>query len=217
MKKLILILCVCVALTLCFVACDLFDGSQDNVQTEEEELTAENLEAEEITEPVSIEIRFTDEKNDELNSFFYEMQSKVALDNKIEFIVDYQYEYYKLNEKGTDEDDFASSLISINIYCDYSRANDEEWYQPCNDKNYKTLNEAFFNEYSDELSEGHFYLLEATPALYFKYEHSGESLSMAINDFNSDYDVLKKLAHLKYVKYITVRYIYGLPNDWFAE
>ena len=146
------------------------------------------------------------------------MQDDSVEYKKIDFYVEYQDVYYKNKEKWLNADGvLPQSSIFITVYCNYNLAYDEEWYKSCVNKDYKSLNAAFFDEYNHKLSVEHFELVEATPALFFVYKHSEENLSVAINEFYKDYAFLKTLSDLEYVKDIRIEYRYGVPKYWFAE
>ena len=217
MKKLILILTFVFALALCLVACDEL-GDTSNEGQSQNALSEGMPETEEPMEDSTTLVRIVDENNDELTSFFADIQNDSVEYKKIDFYVDYQDVYYENKEKWLSADGvLPQSSIMIEVYCNYNLAYGEEWYKSSTDKDYKSLNAAFFDEYSHKLSVEHFELLDATPALFFTYKHSEDTLSVAINEFYEDYAFLKTLSDLEYVKFISVKYRYGVPKYWFAE
>lgn len=153
-----------------------------------------------------------------LDDFFTTLQNDAENLDKIEFVIEYQDLHYELKESDKyDSEDWMDAEIQVTVDYDYKLATDEDWYKACPDTKLKTLNTAFFNEYKDELSEGHFSAMGIVDALYFSYAHSEDSLSDALTVFYSDYEVLKQLVNLTYVKYINVQYIYSMPRSYFME
>ncbi len=217
MKKLILILTLIFALTLCFVACEELGDNSDEGQSQNVYLNGAPYTEEPMEDSTTL-VRIVDENNDELTSFFADMQDDSVENEKIIFFIAYQDVYYKNKEKWLNADGvLPQSSIFITVYCNYNLAYGEEWYKSSTDKDYKSLNAAFFDEYSHKLSVKHFELCEATPELFFVYKHSEENLSVAINEFYKDYAFLKTLSDLEYVKDIRIEYRYGVPKYWFAE
>ena len=193
MKRFILILLICAMLVGCLVSCKRMDmyGRHET--------------------PVLNDILIIDEKNEQLNDFFYQMQMDARETEKIEFSVQNQEAYYENKESEENESaDWPPSRISILIQCDYDLAINESWYIECEDKSFAALNTAFFNEYCEGLNE-HFVLYGIGEALKFNYDHSENELSDAINEFNSDFSILKQLVNLDYVTEVYVTYYYGLP------
>ncbi len=169
-------------------------------------------------EDSTLVIQTIDEKNDELNVFLNQMENEKWNIDKVGFSVMYKDLHYQLKESGEyDSESWRPASISITVACNYKLAVDEEWYKSCADTDVKTLNIAFFNEYSSELSDEHFTALGITEALYFSYVHNDETLTEAISDFYEDYNVLKKLVELSYVKGIYIKYSYSMPGGYFYE
>ena len=158
------------------------------------------------------------ESNVELNNLFAKLQEDSEKTEKISYYIDYQDLHYRLKESGEyDDEKWMNPTILVIITCDYNLATDEDWYKACSDTDNETLNTAFFNEYSNELSEGHFIPVAIFPGLHFVYAHSIDTLSETLNVFYSDYSVLKQLIDLEYVKDIRVQYVYSVPGSYFDQ
>ena len=238
MKKSFLIIFLCLILLICIVSCDAdknidtqFEESSENNEeivdnstsegntTEEnttEEVTTEEVTTEEVTTEEVITITYLDE--DVLSEFFAAIQEDGQNESKIHLYYTYQDEYYECKNSGLYEKErWKAPLIIITVACDYDRAADEAWYQNCPDKQYKTLNQAFFYEYCSELSGEYFVPLGILPALYFDYVHDAATLNDAIDAFNVDYSVVKTLASLDYVTEIGIEYWYPVPWVYITE
>ncbi len=160
----------------------------------------------------------TNKNTTQLNDLFDKLEQDDANSEKIQFFIEYQDLHYELKESDEyDNDIWRNSSIIVTVDCNYELAVDENWYKTCPDTDLKTLNTAFFNTYSDKLSDGHFTALGIASSLYFEYEHSEESLSDALAVFFADYDVLKELVDLKYVNQISIGYYYSMPGSYFEE
>ena len=154
----------------------------------------------------------------QLNSLFAKLQEDAETLEKIEFYVEFKDRHYELKESGEyDNDSWSNPFIQVFIDCNYDLAVDEDWYKECQDTKYETLNTALFNQYSNELSDGHFTPLGILSALFFKYVHSEETISETLTVFYSDYNVLKRLIDLEYVNCICITYRYSMPSRFFAE
>ena len=158
------------------------------------------------------------ESNVELNNLFTKLQEDSEKIEKISFSIEYQDLHYELraSDKYTNEE-WSSPAIIVTVDCNYDLATDEDWYKACSNTDIKTLNTALFNEYSHELSEGHFTPWVIAPALYFEYDHSSSTLSETLNVFYSDYAVLQQLIDLEYVTSISIQYFYAVPGSYFDE
>lgn len=154
----------------------------------------------------------------ELNNLFTELQNDSDKSEKILFFIEYQDLHFQLKESGEyNDEEWTEPTIIVTVNCNYDLATDEDWYKACSNTDIKTLNTALFNEYSHELSEGHFTPWGIAPALYFEYVHSASTLSETLNAFYSDYGVMKQLVNLKYVKDISIGYYYSVPKCYFEE
>ena len=213
MNKIISMILLCALLLACFSGCSTPKAPAD--------MNDPNDEVDPIPDDDKSEENPDDESKDyemELNSFFAKLQKDAEELEKIDFFIEYQDLHYELKKSGEyDNDLWWNPTIRITIDCDYDLATDEDWYKACSNTDIKTLNTALFNEYSNELTEGHFSPWAIAPALYFEYDHSEDSLSEILAVFYSDYDVLKHLVDLKYVTGIHVGYYYSVPGSYFDE
>lgn len=159
-----------------------------------------------------------EQSNQELLDFLDQMQKDDQEIEKIQFYVEYEDIHRELKQSGEYANEFwHDAMIMITVDCNYDLAVDEDWYKACADTELKTLNTAFFNEYSDELSEDHFSVWVIAPALYFQYDHTDDTMSEALADFYADYAVLKRLVGLEYVTSINIGYYYSVPGSYFDE
>lgn len=197
------------------------DGSTDNSGQESEAYT-ENGSDRETSPNTNDDISNSDQENEtyyaELNDFFAKMQKDTNGIKKIQFSIERQDLHYELKESGMYTDErWTNATIIVTVSCNYDLATDEDWYKACSDTDFKTLNTAFFNEYSHEFSEGHFSAWGVLPALHFVYAHSADTFSEALTAFYSDYTVLKRLIDLEYVTKISIQYFYSVPGSYFDE
>lgn len=199
-------------------------NTNDNVNNSDQE-SAANTEQESTPETSSDTTDSTDNSGQEneayyaaLNDFFANMQKDTNGIDKIQFYIERQDLHYQLKESGEYNDEkWSNATIIVTVSCNYDLATDEEWYKACSNTDFETLNTAFFNEYSNEFSEGHFSPLGIQPALHFIYAHSADTLSEALTAFYSDYAVLKRLIDLEYVTEISIQYFYSVPGSYFDE
>ena len=197
------------------------DDSTDNPDQE----SAANTEQESTPETSPSTDNSTDISDQEneayyatLNDFFAYMQKDTNGIDKIQFYIERQDLHYQLKESGEYNDEkWSNATILVTVDCNYDLATDEDWYKACSNTDIKTLNIALFNEYSQELSEGHFSPLGIQPALHFIYAHSAGTFSEALTTFYSDYTVLKRLVDLEYVNCIYIQYFYSVPGSYFDE
>ena len=145
-----------------------------------------------------------------LNAIFEQLRADADANAKLEFWVTYEQEYYEL--KNSDEYancDWMESLFTVSVSCSYDDAVNEDWYQQCSATDVRSLNEAFFRKYGVDILNG---------------QHVNASWSTGMNllysspdGFCSDYDAIKVLLQLGYVKQISIGYIFGLPGCYFME
>ena len=213
MKKSVSIVLLCALLLMCFSGCsslNINDDEDKSNNSDNSTLSGTEDDKEDGNEPGNIEV--------ELNNLFTKLQNDSDKSEKILFFIEYQDLHFQLKESGKYNDEkWSEPTIIVTVNCNYNLATDEDWYKACSNTDVKTLNTALFNEYSYELSEGHFTPLGIAPALYFKYDHSETNLSDTIAVFYSDYEVLKQFVNLPYVKDISIGYYYSMPNNYFAE
>ena len=152
----------------------------------------------------------------DLNGFLAKLQKDSEEIDKLEFTIEYQDLHYELKESGKyDNEDWYDPLLSVTVSCNYDLATEEDWYKGCSDTDVYSLNEAFVNEFRNEVSEGHMKYWGITPAIYFDYDHSEDSLAEALTDFYADYDGFKRLITLDFVDHISVQYKYSVPGSYF--
>ena len=140
-----------------------------------------------------------------LKAIFEQLRADADANVKLEFWVEYEKEYYEL--KNSDEYancDWMESLFTVSVSCSYDDAVNEDWYQQCSATDVRSLNEAFFRQYGVDILNG---------------QHVNASWSTGMNllysspdGFCSDYDAIKVLLQLSYVKQISIGYIFGLPR-----
>ena len=232
MKKILSILLLLSLLLLCFSGCTTPTDPQGGTETDPESTpvtdetdpqggTETDPESAPVTDETDPEDPNEGEKvelNEELNHLFAELQSDSNKLEKIRYYIDYQDLHYQLKESGKyDDERWIPSAILVYVNCNYDLATEEDWYKACLNTDLETLNTAFFNEYSHELSEGHFVPLGILPTLLFEYEHSASTLSETVTVFYSDYAVLKRLISLEYVTSIYVQYVYSVPGSYFDQ
>ena len=217
MNKIISFVLLGALLLMCFSGCSNPNINGDDNKTDSGgnsalDGTEDNKEPENEDENNKVEL------NDELNDLFAKLQEDSEKTEKISFSIQYQDLHYELkaSDKYINEEWFPP-LIIVTVNCNYALATDEDWYKACSNTDIKTLNIALFNEYSQELSEGHFSPLAIAPALYFDYVHSESTLSETLNVFYSDYAVLQQLIDLEYVTGISILYFYAVPGSYFDE
>ena len=225
MKKIVSIVLLCALLLVCFSGCSITNNTNDEKKQNQDTTNNTNNDKEQNQDKVpdgNNDINNSDQVSEAysvaLNEFITKMQKEANDFEKIEFFIEYQDLHFQLKESGKYNDEkWSEPTIIVTIDCNYDLAADEDWYKACSNKDIKTLNTAFFNEYSNELSEGHFTPWGIAPALYFEYDHSESTLSETLNVFYSDYSVLKQLIDLEYVTDIFIQYFYSVPGSYFDE
>lgn len=156
--------------------------------------------------------------DDELNDLFAKLQEDSEKSEKITFFIEHKELHYELKNSGKyNNEKWIDAAIIVTVDCNYDLATDEDWYKACSNTDIKALNTALFNEYSHELSEGHFTPWGVAPALYFEYDHSSSTLSETLNVFYSEYAVLQRLIDLEYVTDISIQYFYAVPGSYFDD
>lgn len=238
MKKIIPFVLLGTLLLICFSNCSIpnsvnsekesewetSSNTNDNFNNSDQESEA-NTEQESTPETSSDTTDSTDNSGQEneayyaaLNDFFAYMQKDTNGIDKIQFYIERQDLHYQLKESGEYNDEkWSNATILVTVSCNYDLATDEDWYKACSDTDFETLNTAFFNEYSNEFSEGHFSPWGVLPALHFIYAHSAGTFSEALTTFYSDYTVFKRLTDLEYVTKISIQYFYSVPGSYFDE
>ena len=168
-------------------------------------------------EDFALAITITEENNEELKDFFDYMVNEAIESDKISFDVMNQLRHY-VSDQSRDEltDDFwIPSKIWIIVYIDYSLATEEEWYKACENTEYITLKNAFYDECCSDLLAERPYIGNYEDEIYITYRHADENyadqrpLSEVLVDVYHDYEIIKKLAELDYVTKIEVSYLYS--------
>ena len=168
-------------------------------------------------EDFALAITITEENNEELKDFFDYMVNEAIESDKISFDVMNQLRHY-VSDQSRDEltDDFwIPSKIWIIVYIDYSLATEEEWYKACENTEYITLKNAFYDECCSDLLAERPYIGNYDDEIYITYRHADENcpdrrpLSEVLVDVYHDYEIIKKLAELDYVTKIEVSYLYS--------
>ena len=194
MKKLILIVILCIALIFSLVSCEINKKSES-----------------------AIELKTIDEHNSELNYFFNLLEHEAKVNDKINFSINYQEEHYFYKESGEyDGEYWLSPGLRIYVGLNYLRAHSEAWYKECPDKEFYTINNAFFNEYCTEEFEGEVTIYGIDSLVGLSYNHTEETISDAIKSSSKDYLILKQLAKLPFVSSISISYSYSMPGDFFT-
>lgn len=146
-----------------------------------------------------------------LKAIFEQLRADADANAKLEFWVAYEQEYYEL--KNSDEYancDWKESCFIIVVSCCYDcAAQYEDWYQQCSTKNVKSLNEAFYQQYGANITNGQYSNIVFSAGMHFVY--------LSLDGFSSDYEAIKALLELSYVKQISIWYNYGLPDCYFLE
>ena len=193
MKRLILFLLLCIALIFSSVSC----GSNKSQESE-------------------MEIKAIDPNNAELNYLFNLLEHEAEINKKVDFSIIYQDLHYQYKESHEyDGEYWLSPSLSLAIGLNFKQAANEDWYKACPDKELKTLNSAFFNEYCKDTYEGEVTLFGVLPRVGFRYDHTEETISEAIRSFSKDYLALKRLAELPCVDRIYIKYSYSVPGAYF--
>ena len=136
---------------------------------------------------------------------------------KLSFYVAYEEEHHALTASGEcDGERWTGCGLDITVSCDYSLAAEEDWY-PTGSAEDEALNQAFFDLYANELTEGHFSLMGIVPSLYFSYHHTENRFSDALADFYADYEVIVQMLEHDWVEEIHISYRYDMPSSYFAE
>ena len=150
MKKIVSIVLLCALLLVCFSGCSITNNTNSDKEQNQDKVPDGNNDinnSDQVSEAYSVA----------LNEFITKMQKEANDFEKIEFFIEYQDLHFQLKESGKYNDEkWSEPTIIVTIDCNYDLATDEDWYKACSNKDIKTLNTAFFNEYSNELSEGHF-------------------------------------------------------------
>ena len=141
-----------------------------------------------------------------LKAIFEQLRADADANVKLEFWVAYEQEYYEL--KDSDEYancDWKESLFTVSVSCCYDcAAQYEDWYQQCSATDVRSLNEAFFRQYGVDILNGQHVNASWSTGMDLLYSSP--------DGFSSDYEAIKALLELSYVKQISIGYKFGLPR-----
>ena len=145
-----------------------------------------------------------------LKAIFEQLRADADANAKLEFWVEYEQIYYELkNSDEYDNCDWMESRFTVLVSCCYDDAVNEDWYQQCSATDVRSLNEAFFRQYGADILNGQQVNASFSTGMVLLYSSP--------DDFSSDYDAIKALLELGYVKLIDIGYNYGLPICYFME
>ena len=141
---------------------------------------------------------------------FDTIRADTEKNTKLGFHVDYEQLYYEFKASGQyDNSRWTNPIFEVYIHYVPEEAADEEWYKQCVDKDIKSLNQAFFDQHSKNLSHGKYSNIALSHMIYLIYRSS--------EDFEKDYAAIKALTDLDYVKEASIHYTFGLPEEYFLE
>lgn len=216
MKKMLSLLLLAAMLLLCLSGCATPPDHGGETETETDSVG--NTQPQE-TEPQETEP--IDEKSEyalALEELLAKLRADAEHTDKLQVYVEYEDLHRELKASGEyDGESWTECGLEITVNCDYSLAADEPWYPTDAAEDLNALNQAFFDLYADELTEGHFSCWGIVPALYFSYAHTEDAFSDALEDFYADYEMLPTLLELGWVTGIHVGYRYSMPRDYFLE
>ena len=214
MKKLILILALVFALTLCFVACeDLGDNSDDgqsqNVLLNGAPYTEEPTTEEPTTEENTTCVNIVDEYDAELNSVFTEILERIIDKENIHFSVNDQHLHYELRNMGAYKGiTWVNPYFSIRIFYDKDLVQNTEWYKRVENKDRKNLSNSFCYTFSEGF--------ENSSSLMGSSLFDGMIVSYASNEgILTDLNYVLEMSDLEYISEISIVYQYSLPKDYF--
>ena len=218
MKKLIFALLIGSLLLLSLCACNQSNNNESTTPENTTESTTPDNATENTTSGDISDSNVPIDPSEELDVFFAKLQNDANEISKIFFIEEDKDLHYELKASGKYDDEcWDAPRIEVQIGYDYRLVIDEDWYKACSEKDFETLNTAFWSQYSDALSEGHFFSLHFAPILHFVYEYTKETMFNTFDIFYADYAVLKTMVDLEYVNYINVTYQYSVPGSYFDE
>ena len=207
MKKLILILCMCFALTLCFVACEDLSDKPDDGQSMNP-LSGGTPTEGTTTEENSTYVNIVDECDAELNSVFAEIQDRVADKSKFVFYVSEQERHYELKNSGQyDDEPWIENQYTIIIEYDVGAIQSTDWYKNAIEKDRKSLNVAFRTAFEEGFKNC---------SNISQYGGFGYQIMVSYTSDQGlleDYDYILSMMELNYVKIVTISYAYGLPHS----
>ena len=233
MKKIISIILFCSLLLICFSGCSVSDlddvngttsGEDGTTTGEDGTTTAEDgtttgedgtttgevgTTTGEVGTTSNNEINSTPEDK-ELSEFFEIIRSDAESEEKLKFRVVDEQIYYELKSSGQyDNSRWVASAFHVYVYCVYDKATNEDWYKQCSEKDTASLNDAFYNSCSKDISK----------CIYTRYISAAGMLLRyyILDDFNYDYAAIKALMDLEYVTQVYIQYHFGLPMEYYME
>lgn len=145
----------------------------------------------------------------ELTEIFTTIENDVKENNKTSFYINYEDLHFELKNSGHyDASDWVGEHFVVIVNCDYHYAQNESWYLQASQNNDKLLNEAFYNFFS---LNGSFTnpIGMSREGLHIVYR--------SLDEFESDYSIIKSFVEFQYVKSISIGYQYALPGDYLIE
>lgn len=208
-KQTLALLLLLSLLLVCFAGCATPTDPQGGTETDPES-TPDTGE----TDPENPKGPGEDDSNNmqtvELYDTFAMIKSDIEKCDKLEFFVEYEEIYNEFKSSGQyDNSNWTDSVFIVIIYCTYETAINEDWYKQCSETDIKSLNAAFYNYYSTDLSKGNYANIFFSPGMHLMY-YSPE-------DFNNDYAAIKALMDLDYVTEVSIVYKFPVPDDYILE
>lgn len=146
----------------------------------------------------------------ELNDVFNMIRSDVEMHEKLVFSVEYEKIHNELKSSGQYANSrWSDSLFIVTVNCNYETAINQDWYKQCSETDIESLNAAFYNYYSTDLSKGNYSNIVFSPGMHLTYNSP--------EDFNNDYSAIKDLTNLDYVTEVYIVYNFPVPIDYFLE
>ena len=146
-------------------------------------------------------------RSSELNEIFTMIESDKKQNDKISLYIDDEELHFELKNSGQyNNDNWVLDHFAVIVSCNYENAINEEWYNPTFQNDINSLNETFYNFYN---FKGSFSNLSNFEGLHVVYQ--------SINEFYTDYLIIKDLATSNYIKGVSVNYQYALPSEYILD
>lgn len=146
----------------------------------------------------------------ELNDVFEMIRADAEVYEKLRFFVEFEQIHNELKSSGQYDDCvWEDAVFIITVDCDYETAINEDWYKQCEETDTKSLNAAFYNNYSAGLSNGKYSNIVFSPGMHLNYKSQ--------EGFVEDYATIKAMADLHYVAQVNIGYYYSMPDEYFME
>ena len=182
MRKIVSLILLCSLLLVCFSGCTSPNNNQNETNS----------------------INENEDNILDLNKIFDTIRNDSQKNTKLGFSVAREQIHYELkNSRQYENSNWTDSIFIVTVNCDYDMATNEEWYKQCTDKNIKSLNAAFYDNYKAGLSTGDYSNIVFSPGMHLIYKSP--------EDFNNEYATMKTLADLDYVTQVYIVYQFGLP------